>query len=770
VQLRMCAVYYVICIKGPLYDSLTNYFDYTTATIAIPTPAPASVSTMSYLHAATSNAVHPHSGNGVLNPHATHGPTANEIRLQAKIDALKKIIAEKLSPVAAPPANMTEHDTATTTSTMTSAELVIRQSQFEITIQESIQQAISLQMTTMFEKLSKKMADSTTSINNEKKHQAPDASSPVKQSEVHPPPKIIRLRMQLKAKTNKLAKPNKLPTSDQLLFQTYHFHRTPSKSLSSITRPKRSTSVTIYFPYRIQPNISMQTNNPSVYPLFDGLQANPPAPRPSNVSPPLPQVAHTSSSTPCPTPTQSFSPTTILHTDSLPFTPPTFQRSSPASRPPPDDRVKVPLSIRPRSLFPPMPPTPPTPQPSPLSDLNPPLTVVNQYRRLFNYQPDRFKAKLSLTNFKANHPWGDDFSLDKPPNTFRLYYQNINGINLGDRRGDLASFLTTFSELQCDVVGLCKIKLDMSKYKVRQTISSAIRHQFKSARHAATTNPIPFETDYKPGGTMTMSFGPSVSRFQSKYEDPLGRWSTLLFNARKGMVVHFITVYQVVHKPLGGPYTAYQQQRSSLLLENRDLLPRQAFLMDFDKYLQSLAPKESQFVVMGDFNEVVGRNASGFAKITSSFQLVDVLGHFHSVQTEVPTYARGTKRLDYVFCSADLLPAVASCGAEPFNQHIFSGCALFLDWHEDILFGSKCPSLAPHAQRCFVAKHRPSVIKYIDELHKYSIDHNILERLGKLTDNPDPLIAEKVNRDITRGMLVAESRCRHPGSGPWSLC
>jgi hypothetical protein len=35
----------------------------------------------------------------------------------------------------------------------------------------------------MFEKLSKKMADTTSHIDNKKKHQAPDASSPVKQSE-----------------------------------------------------------------------------------------------------------------------------------------------------------------------------------------------------------------------------------------------------------------------------------------------------------------------------------------------------------------------------------------------------------------------------------------------------------------------------------------------------------------------------------------------------------------------------------------------------------
>jgi hypothetical protein len=85
-----------------------------------------------------------------------------------------------------------------------------------------------------------------------------------------------------------------------------------------------------------------------------------------------------------------------------------------------------------------------------------------------------------------------------------------------------------------------------------------------------------------------MCFGPSISRFHSKFEESLGRWSTLSLNARHGIVIHFITVYQVVDKAKGGPFTAYQQQRASLLLENRDLLPRKAFLLDFEKYLLSL--------------------------------------------------------------------------------------------------------------------------------------------------------------------------------------
>jgi hypothetical protein len=60
------------------------------------------------------------------------------------------------------------------------------------------------QIFTMFEKLSKKMGDSTTPISNKKKHQATDASSPAKQSEAKrqdskltPPTKNHPVTMQL---------------------------------------------------------------------------------------------------------------------------------------------------------------------------------------------------------------------------------------------------------------------------------------------------------------------------------------------------------------------------------------------------------------------------------------------------------------------------------------------------------------------------------------------------------------------------------------------
>lgn len=208
-----------------------------------------------------------------------------------------------------------------------------------------------------------------------------------------------------------------------------------------------------------------------------------------------------------------------------------------------------------------------------------------------------------------------------------------------------------------------------------------------------------------------------------------------------------------------------------LRAQNRELKPRKAFLIDFAKYLTELARlPTAQFIVMGDLNEVVGVDPSGFAKITTTFQLVDVQRHFHTLKDEVPTYARVSSRLDYVFCSTPLLSAVRACGVEPFNQHIFSDHrAIFVDWDELSLFGSEGSPLAPKSQRLLQATCYPSKVKYITELHAYCMQHRVFQRIARLETHPNPSKAERVDRDISRGMAMAESRCRSLGKDPWSV-
>ena len=175
-------------------------------------------------------------------------------------------------------------------------------------------------------------------------------------------------------------------------------------------------------------------------------------------------------------------------------------------------------------------------------------------------------------------------SLPKSKLTFRMYCQNVNGIQLDEVGGDFSHICTTTHTLQCDLVGICETKLDTSKYAVRKIIDKTLRSQHQCHRVANSTSSIPFEGYYKPGGTMTYCVNHNTSRFHSKFEDTLGRWSTISMVGKKGRVIHFITLYQVVDKATKGPFTAYQQQLTILCLDDRKMHPRQALLLDFDRY------------------------------------------------------------------------------------------------------------------------------------------------------------------------------------------
>jgi hypothetical protein len=223
-----------------------------------------------------------------------------------------------------------------------------------------------------------------------------------------------------------------------------------------------------------------------------------------------------------------------------------------------------------------------------------------------------------------------------------LYSQNINGFKLDKKRGELTLIVDFIKIYQCDLVGFSELKLDVSKYKVRQILANTLGKLFDSCQCAMSNSEIPFEEFYKPGGTLTATFDHNPCRFHSKYSAKMGRWSTISLSGKHGHVIHFISVYQVVANSGTGLFTAHQQQVSSLRLEDRTLLPSPGFIQDLFAFLKSLQNPLAKIVIMGDLNEIVGHSLSSISKLTSEFELVDVMAHFHPLDKEVVTYARGS--------------------------------------------------------------------------------------------------------------------------------
>jgi hypothetical protein len=177
------------------------------------------------------------------------------------------------------------------------------------------------------------------------------------------------------------------------------------------------------------------------------------------------------------------------------------------------------------------------------------VTIINS--------PTVLKPNYIYNEFKTNIPWGDNLSFQKPASIFRLYYQNVNGIKLDEHGGELRAICQIIKELDCDLCRFCKTKLDTVKYQVRKIVTDTLRKQFQNHHVSMLTSPVPFEGYYKPGGTMSFCVDHNTSRCSDKFQDQLGRWTTLLMVGCNNRLVHFITLYQVVAKESSGPYTAF---------------------------------------------------------------------------------------------------------------------------------------------------------------------------------------------------------------------
>jgi hypothetical protein len=59
---------------------------------------------------------------------------------------------------------------------------------------------------------------------------------------------------------------------------------------------------------------------------------------------------------------------------------------------------------------------------------------------------------------------------------------------------------------------------------------------------------------------------------------------------------------------------------------------------------------------------------NGITRVIAKHRLADVMQSHLGPDDEPATYARGSKRLHYIFMTADVASLIKSCGAEPFNS------------------------------------------------------------------------------------------------------
>lgn len=145
----------------------------------------------------------------------------------------------------------------------------------------------------------------------------------------------------------------------------------------------------------------------------------------------------------------------------------------------------------------------------------------------------RQPSLLTRRNQRENHPWGDVLT-SKAANCTRVYVQNVNGLSLDRRGGQLNDVCKVIQEVQGDVFCGQEHNLDVTQMHIRSILYDTVKKYWQRTKFIAGTTPIPFRTPYKPGGTFLLTIGSFSGHIIRQSQDRWGRWVIQEFVGRLG--------------------------------------------------------------------------------------------------------------------------------------------------------------------------------------------------------------------------------------------
>lgn len=202
-------------------------------------------------------------------------------------------------------------------------------------------------------------------------------------------------------------------------------------------------------------------------------------------------------------------------------------------------------------------------------------------------------SRTSPATTSSSNDWmGSPVSSAKPPNTFRLAYNNINSLGSTQYSFSIQQLAATQATLDVDYFGMTEHCLNIGQPRVRSTLTKSLNRDYLG-QHVLQIDSANMQTlsPYLPGGTGILLVGPIIGRVapNGKGGDPMGRWSFVSLRRQGKCPLAIYTVYKVNERPTNEVgITAWHQQRLQLDSDNRhNEHPREAFTQDLIKSVLS---------------------------------------------------------------------------------------------------------------------------------------------------------------------------------------
>jgi hypothetical protein len=343
------------------------------------------------------------------------------------------------------------------------------------------------------------------------------------------------------------------------------------------------------------------------------------------------------------------------------------------------------------------------------------------------HNPDGTPASLPPPIRTAtNAPSGDAFDT-KSKDAFRLWYINANGISSKNGFAALHSLCVSLKTKFVDAIAIQEPNTDFMQPYLRQKYQESFKEHFGQAKVLTATTYIDAPKSWKHGGVVLAILGSWAQHVTQVSCDDLGWWVSATLTGSDGDIIIIYSVYNVVDVKLqdAGPVTVYSQQYRLLRLAGVTFpSTRQQCVIDLQSAIAKSVANQEAIIIVGDFNEQLGRLPNLMTSVFVKNDLLNVHARFHGIAADIPTYARGTTRLDYCGASVQLTDFIHSSGFNLFNEHFHSDHrASFVDIHLKSFFGHDTPTALARPEHRFVTSFSANVSKFVQKTYSHLHEH-----------------------------------------------
>lgn len=327
-----------------------------------------------------------------------------------------------------------------------------------------------------------------------------------------------------------------------------------------------------------------------------------------------------------------------------------------------------------------------------------------------------------------NDNWGHILNT-KQPSTFRIIFQNIQGLPVNTRDHKYTQLAEAIRHSQADFMGLMEINLNFPHLPPMKQWKDQLRHlpPHHTIQAYNIHNTHPHRRLF--GGTANICM--ATQRVINSGTDPrsLGRWTwtTLQGIQRK---IHIVTAYRPVLDRTNNPGTVYSQQEVHLHSIGIYANPRIQFWDDLHTQITSWIQQGDAIILGADINS--NARDPAIQIMCEEWGLIDVHASTHPNLSPAATCDKNRSNIpvDVIWVSPGLLPV--SCGYLPFDHHPIGNAdhrALWLDIPYQQFFGQWVPS-TPQQPPSRLSLHDPATIKkYTDQVNKAHLHHKIPQKI-----------------------------------------